>query len=175
MAPPPKRIDIDPAPAKQPEPAQKTAAQLEAEQINAQIAEDFDAKVKSRSFNDAVTVGKAGLFDINKYSNGLDYTVGGKLDVRWCADNELNIANKRQKGFMLPSEVSGLLQNIRQNGLVLMVRTKQAADLHRAQIEALSQNLDGQEFENSTVLEQAKRLHPKSKSPFRDFEKIEAT
>lgn len=171
---PPKRIDMDPTPAPQPAP-EKTAAQLEADEINAQIAADFASKVKSRAFSDAVTVGKAGLFDVSKYSNGLDYTVGGNLEVRWCADNEVNIANKRQKGFMLPAEVSGHLRNIKQNGLVLMVRTKQAADAHRAQVEALSKNLDGQEFENSTVLEQAKRLHPKSKSPFRDFEKIEAT
>lgn len=170
----PKRIELESTPEPQVVQA-PTASQMEAEDINRKIAAEFEQKVKSRSFSDAVTVGKAGLFDISKYSNGLDYTVGGKLEIRWCTKNDVNVANKRQKGFMLPEEVSGHLRNVEQNGMVLMVRTKAAAQDHRAQLESLSHNLDGQEFENSTVLEQAKRLHPKSKSPFRDFSKIEAT
>lgn len=147
----------------------------EAADINAQIAAEVAQRIKSRSFRESATVGKAGLFDVSKYSNGLDYTVGGLLELRWCSDSALNVANKRMKGFMFPEEASPRLKNINQNGLVLMVRTKEAADSHRAEVRRLTQSLDGQEFEDSPVVAEANaKVKSKSGKVFREFAKIEA-
>jgi hypothetical protein len=156
--------------------SEPTAAEQEAADINALILADVQARIKSRSFKTTATVGKAGLFDVTKYANGTDYTVGGLLTIRWCSEDPQNVANKRMKGFMFPEEVSPRLKNITQNGLVLMVRTKEAANAHRAQLRELTQNLDGQEFESSPLVADANaKAKSKNGKVFREFEKIEAS
>lgn len=142
--------------------------------LNARIKAEVAGKIKSRSFSDAVTVGKAGLFDISKHSNGIDYTAGGMLECRWCRDDDASIAGKRKKGFMFPSDVSGAFQNIRHQNMVLMVRTTAAADNHRQAIADLSTNLDGQEFDAAGVAAKATKINAKAGKAFRDFSKIEA-
>jgi len=167
---PPKKIELEDveAPKVVADPAPP------ADDINAQIAAEVAKRIKSRAFASSATVGKAGLFDVAKHANGIDYTVGGLLELRWCNDEPVNVANKRMKGYMFPEEAHPHLKNIRQNNLVLMVRTKEAADSHREEIRKLSANLDGQAFETSSVVEQANKLRPNAGKVFRDFEKIQA-
>jgi hypothetical protein len=174
---PPKKITLDDTDAPE---GVVAAAEAEApapdspEAINARIAAELGKRVKSRAFSSAVTIGKAGLFDVRNYANGIDYTVGGLLEARWCNADEMNIANKRMKGFMFPEEAHPNLRNISQNGLVLMVRTKQAADEHRKALRELTANLDGQAFDKSAVVEQGNSLRPNVGKVFREFEKIQA-
>lgn len=123
---------------------------------NARIRADVASKIKSKFLGVSSVNGRAEMLDPESTHPGVDYTAGGLLYRYWATDNEANIHTKRMKGFMLPSEVSSELPDIRRGNQVLMVRSAQADKDFRQAKEREARNFEARVMGKSEAAQQAK-------------------
>ena len=83
-----------------------------------QAAADLDNLIKSQALEVVGSVGKVNFLNLPK---DVDYSVGGRLHVRWVHNTSRNIDRRRAEGYMFPEEVSSALPNLTRGANVLMV------------------------------------------------------
>lgn len=123
---------------------------------NARIRADVAAKIKSKFLGVSSVNGRAEMLDPASTHPGVDYTAGGLLYRYWATDNDSNIHAKRMKGFMMPSEVSSELPDIRRGNQVLMVRSSETDKDFRQSKERESRNFESRVMGKSEAAEKAK-------------------
>lgn len=98
------------------------------------IEDEVAEAIKTKFTTPDLTVGKNHFMD-PKTHTGLDYTAGGRLHCRWVNNQPQNILKHKQKGFVLPQDLSSRFKNVEHGSLVLMVRPKEYEEQHQANIE----------------------------------------
>jgi hypothetical protein len=98
------------------------------------IEDEVAEAIKTKFTAPDLTIGKNHFMD-PKTHTGLDYTAGGRLHCRWVNNQPQNVLRHKQKGFVLPEEVSARLKNVEHGSLILMVRPKEYEAQHQTNVE----------------------------------------
>jgi hypothetical protein len=115
-------------------------------QANTTINDDVAQYIASHEAGVSRVVGRATMMDPSFRAKGIDYTAGGKLEVRWVLKQETNMSRATARGWVLPENVSPRLRNQEHDGLLLMVRLREQGDNYRKFYEQEAQRFESNAF-----------------------------
>lgn len=113
---------------------------------NDSILQDAAKYLKSHAVKVEKAVGRGSMLDPNFQIRGIDYRVGGLLDVRWVRNTDANISKAKANKWVFPETISPRLKNQTLNELVLMVRLQEQSNNQVKYFESEAQNYERKEF-----------------------------
>lgn len=117
--------------------------------INAEVFEDLQKLLTSKPVRVSKVVGREQALSTSQHNPGVDYTVGGALDVRWVRNDEAHLSVARAGQWVFPETISPRLKNIKHNELVLMVRLMEQSKNKQKYVEAESRKFESESFANT--------------------------
>lgn len=115
---------------------------------NDAILKDATKYLKSHEVKIEKVAGRPSMFDPSYKYRGIDYRVGGLLDVRWVRNDDAHLSKAQARHWVFPETISPRLRNQTNNELVLMVRLAEQSKNQEKYLESEAQNYERKDFNN---------------------------
>jgi len=136
---PAKREDLEP----------QVEAVVEDSDDNDVIFEDLQKLLTSKAVKVGKVSGRQEGLSTQHHNPGIDYTVGGMLDVRWVRNDDAHLSLARANHWVFPETISPRLKNLKHNELVLMVRLMEQSKNKMKYVEAESRRFEAETFDKT--------------------------
>lgn len=115
---------------------------------NDAILNDTTKYLKSHETRVERVAGRPTMLDPGYKYRGIDYRVGGLLDVRWVRNDDVHLSKAQARHWVFPETISPRLRNQTNNELVLMVRLAEQSANQKKYLESEAQNYERKDFNN---------------------------
>lgn len=136
-------------PAKRSEVEPQVEADVEDTNDNELIFEDLQNLLTTKAVKVGKVVGRPEGLSTQHHNPGIDYRVGGLLDVRWVRNDDAHLSLARANNWVFPETISPRLKNLKHNELVLMVRLMEQSKNKMKYVEAEARRFEAETFDKT--------------------------